>query len=99
MYRTLRPRRPAEPASAPEPVLTSAERAELQRQGAKAAARGEPSDTNPLSQPRNHPSATGESTDKWLQRSDAWEQGHEAQSSVQQEAEQPAPQKNDDGHD
>ena len=82
MHRTLRPKHPAEPASAPEALLSSAELAELQRQGAKAAARGEPSDTNPLSQPRNWPSATGEPTAKWLQRSDAWEQGHGAQSSV-----------------
>lgn len=99
MHRTLRPEHPADPASAPEPLLSSAERAELQRQGAKAAARGEPSDTNPLSQPRNRPLATGESTDKWLQRSDAWEQGHEAQSSIPQDAEQPASRGNDDEHD
>jgi hypothetical protein len=96
MRRPRRPKQFAEPASAPEPPLSSPERAELQRQGAKAAARGEPSDTNPLSQPRNQPSATGESADKWLQRSDAWEKGHEAQSSAQQDAEQPAPGKNDD---
>lgn len=99
MHPTLRPKHPAQPASAPEPLLSSAERAELQRQGAKAAARGEPPHTNPLSQPRNRPSATGESADKWLQRSDAWEQGHEAQSSVQQDVEQPAARGNDDGHD
>ena len=81
MHRIHKPKHPAEPASAPEPLLSGAERAELQRQGAKAAARGEPSDTNPLSQPCNRPSATGESTDTWLQRSDAWDQGHQAQSS------------------
>lgn len=63
----------------PEPCLSMAERSELQRQGAKAAARGEANDTNPLSQPRNQPLATGESAGRWLQRSDAWEQGHEAQ--------------------
>jgi len=56
-----------------------AERAELHRQGAKAAARGEPTDANPLSDPCNKPPATGESEDKWLQRSDAWAQGHDAQ--------------------
>lgn len=98
MHSTRRRNQPAAPASPPEPLLSTAERAELQRQGAKAAARGEPSDTNPLSQAHNKPPATGESTDKWLQRSDAWDQGHEAQSSVQQDAEQPASGKNDDEH-
>lgn len=96
MRRTRRPKHLAEPAPAPEPTLSSSERAELQRQGAKAAARGEASDTNPLSEPLNQPSATGESADKWLQRSDAWDKGHEAQSSAQQDDEQPAPRKNDD---
>ncbi|MBW8831912.1 MAG: hypothetical protein JF606_21335 [Burkholderiales bacterium] len=88
----------AEP-SAPERPLSSAEQAELQRQGAKAAARGEPSHTNPLSQPRNRPAATGESTDKWLQRSDAWERGHEVQSSDKQDTEQSSPQMDDDAPD
>lgn len=63
-----------------EPPLAGAERSELLRQGAKAAARGEPNDTNPLSLSRNQPPATGESAGRWLQRSDAWAQGHEAQS-------------------
>ena len=99
MRRTLRPQHPAEPASASERFLSDAERAELQRQGAKAAARGETSDTNPLSQPRNRPSATGESADTWLQRSDAWKQGHAAQSSAQENAKQPASREDDDGDD
>ena len=63
-----------------EPRLCSAERSELLRQGAKAAARGEAANTNPLSLPRNQPPATGESAARWLQRSQAWELGHEAQS-------------------
>lgn len=69
-----------------EASLSSAERSELQRQGAKAAARGEDKDANPLSQPRNRPPATGESADHWLQRSDAWKQGHETQSGLRQRA-------------
>ena len=64
----------------PEARLCGAERSELLRQGAKAAARGEAADTNPLSLPRNQPPATGESAARWLQRSQAWELGHEAQS-------------------
>lgn len=69
------------PAPNPHP-LPRAERAEIQRQGAKAAARGEPADTNPLGQPRNRPSATGESTATWWQRRLAWEQGHAAQTAA-----------------
>lgn len=65
--------------------LASAERSELQRQGAKAAARGEATAANPLRESRNKPAATGESPDTWSQRSDAWEQGHRAQSETRQE--------------
>lgn len=61
-------------------ALCGAERSELLRQGAKAAARGEDKSTNPLRHPRNRPLATGESAARWLQRSRAWEHGHEAQS-------------------
>jgi hypothetical protein len=88
----------AQTPPAPEPRLSNAERAELQRQGAKAAARGEATDTNPLSQPRNKPPATGESADKWSQRSDAWEQGHEAQSEARRNAEPPASEGDVDEH-
>ena len=62
--------------------LPGAERSELQRQGAKAAARGEAADVNPLAQPRNRPPATGESLARWWQRFQAWEQGHRLQSIV-----------------
>ena len=93
MTRPDKPSRPAQPSPAPKPRLSDAERAELQRQGAKSAARGEPTDANPLSQPRNQPPATGESADKWAQRNDAWESGHEAQSATQQDAETPVPRK------
>lgn len=84
MSRTVRTQHFTAP-STPDPLLSSAERAELQRQGAKAAARGELSDSNPLNQPQNLPSATGEMADKWLQRSDAWEHGHEAQTSAKRD--------------
>lgn len=92
MNHSLKPPHPGELAPSPEPCLSVAERSELQRQGAKAAARGEGNDTNPLSQPRNQPLATGESAGRWLQRSDAWERGHEAQSSSRRGTRQFAPQ-------
>jgi hypothetical protein len=56
--------------------LPTAERAELQRQGAKAAARGEERDVNPMDEQLNRPSATGECPDLWQRRKDAWQQGH-----------------------
>ena len=65
--------------------LSNAERSELQRQGAKAAARGEAAAVNPLRETRNKPPATGESPGQWSERSDAWEQGHKAQSVTRQE--------------
>ena len=99
MNRTIKPRRPKKATPAPESQMSSAERAELWRQGAKAAARGESADTNPLSEPRNRPPATGESDDKWLQRSDAWEQGHDAQTEAGRNAESPASQASTDEHD
>lgn len=55
------------------------EHAELQRQGAKAAARGEPSAANPMLAPINQPPATGESQVVWSGRRDAWAQGHGVQ--------------------
>jgi hypothetical protein len=67
-------------------LLPCAERAEIQRQGAKAAARGEAADTNPLGGPCNGPSVTGESVERWSQRSAAWEQGHEAQTAARRQA-------------
>ena len=73
------------PAPSPEiddtlSPLAGAERAELQRQGAKAAARGDSADANPLRRKPNAPARTGESPDSWLERHDAWQQGHDAQS-------------------
>ena len=61
-------------------ALPTGERAELHRQGAKAAARGESVARNPLHQPENSPEATGESAQTWWQRIKAWQRGHEAQS-------------------
>jgi hypothetical protein len=98
MNRPNNPRHASEPLPPPEAALSSAERSELQRQGAKAAARGEANDANPLSQPRNQPPATGESADRWLQRSDAWERGHETQSRNRQRAQRPAPKGGNDEH-
>jgi len=62
------------------PELVEAERAELHRQGAKAAARGDAADTNPMSRQRNSPEHTGETDDVWQQRHAAWQEGHDAQS-------------------
>ena len=99
MKRTIKPRLPQEAARATDSRLSPAERAELWRQGAKAAARGEPVDTNPLSESRNKPPATGESADTWVQRSDAWEQGHDAQTVVGRNAESTPSHADTDEHD
>ncbi|HEY0821206.1 MAG TPA: serine protease [Rhizobacter sp.] len=56
----------------------SAEHAELQRQGAKAAARGDSPDSNPMLESINQPSSTGESERVWSGRRDAWERGRTA---------------------
>jgi hypothetical protein len=79
-------------------MLADAERAELQRQGAKAAARGDKSSANPMHQPPNMPTATGESTDIWQQRQEAWQRGHDVESRTQ-DATTPHPelQEKDDG--
>ncbi len=57
------------------------EHAELQRQGAKAAARGEASESNPMLRSINQPGATGESERAWSDRREAWERGHGARHS------------------
>lgn len=57
----------------------SPEHAELQRQGAKAAARGEAQASNPMLETINKPAATGETERVWSDRRDAWERGHDAQ--------------------
>ncbi|MFZ5545433.1 MAG: CrpP-related protein [Pseudomonadota bacterium] len=73
-------RRTAPQPPPPTAPLARPERAELQRQGAKAAARGENAASNPLHEPQNLPAATGESDESWQQRQAAWQQGHDAQS-------------------
>jgi len=70
----------SKPAEAPT-RLAEAEQAELRRQGAKAAARGQGSTSNPMLEPINLPESTGESKLVWSGRRDAWQQGHVAQGS------------------
>ncbi|WP_310734488.1 trypsin-like serine peptidase [Piscinibacter defluvii] len=89
---------PAE--AAPDPSLLAAPRAaagsrdsesaELQRQGAKAAARGEPREANPMLDAINQPPSTGESQAMWASRRDAWEQGRVAQESFKEPPDGPA---------
>jgi len=55
------------------------EHAELHRQGAKAAARGQTREANPMFDSINQPEATGESAHVWSSRRDAWARGHGAQ--------------------
>jgi S1-C subfamily serine protease len=57
------------------------EHAELRRQGAKAAARGEALASNPMLDTINQAVATGESEQVWSGRRDAWERGHASQRS------------------
>ena len=63
-------------------ALAPPEHAELVRQGAKAAARGDTACSNPMSSEQNGPAATGESQERWTQRSDAWLAGHDLQSAM-----------------
>jgi hypothetical protein len=66
-------------AAVPEAGAGQAEHAELRRQGAKAAARGEAPESNPMFDSINQPDATGESGQVWAGRRDAWEHGHASQ--------------------
>lgn len=59
--------------------LRPGEQAELHRQGAKAAARGDAPATNPMLYHVNQPGRTGESQQLWACRFDAWRQGYELQ--------------------
>lgn len=59
--------------------MRHAEQAELERQGAKAAARGDDARSNPLLRNANLPPQTGESTQEWASRRDAWKAGYEWQ--------------------
>lgn len=61
------------------PAVGIGEHAELHRQGAKAAARGDARTTNPMLDAVNQPYATGESTNVWTERRDSWDHGHTSQ--------------------
>jgi hypothetical protein len=77
-------------------ALAPPERAELSRQGAKAAARGDMASTNPMDSTQNGPAVTGESQERWTERSDAWLAGHDLQSGTASPA-QPGRDKRGDG--
>jgi len=62
------------------------EREELQRQGAKAAARGDTPQANPLLADPNAPTATGEDLDQWVERVQAWQSGFDAQTRLAEAA-------------
>lgn len=67
---------------APCPVLAALdarERAELLRQGAKAAARGDAAGANPMDTAVNGIGLTGEADGLWRLRRAAWRQGFESQ--------------------
>ena len=70
-------------AAAPAPhrdgPLVSAEHSELQRQGAKAAVRGQTPESNPMLDSTNRPDATGETDTVWTERREAWDRGYCAQ--------------------
>lgn len=66
----------------PRAAAGEGERAELERQGAKAGARGESREANPMLDSINQPHATGESDRVWAGRRDAWERGRVAQKSA-----------------
>ena len=81
-----RPQDPALPAAKPHAKpIPAHERHELQRQGAKAAARGDKAAANPMDEPVNVPNRTGESAQTWSQRRDAWQSGYEAQAKAPDE--------------
>jgi hypothetical protein len=63
-------------------VMQQGEKDELHRQGAKAAARGEGVQTNPLLSDRNGPAVTGEAPGEWRLRALAWEAGFESQAAA-----------------
>ena len=66
--------------SAPDAdAMKTGEREELQRQGAKAAARGESEQKNPMLAPCNTPPRTGESEELWHERVESWQSGFDSQ--------------------
>ena len=66
--------------------MKHAERDELRRQGAKAAARGEVAQCNPMLSQSNRPAVTGEAMPVWSARCAAWQLGFEAQADVRDTA-------------
>ena len=68
---------PGVSAPARSAELPQAERAELCRQGAKAAARGELATVNPFHARRHPPGGTDESQARWRERRNAWQAGHD----------------------
>lgn len=66
--------------------MKHAERDELRRQGAKAAARGEAVQCNPMLARSNRPAVTGEPLPLWSARCAAWQSGFEAQADVRDAA-------------
>jgi hypothetical protein len=73
---------PAAVVDSDDAGLCPKERAELQRQGAKAAARGEGAASNPMHGHENMPPATGECPQEWSVRRDAWLSGFDAQATT-----------------
>jgi hypothetical protein len=65
-----------------EESMDPAEGAELRRQGAKAAARGEKEECNPMMTDSNRPAATGEAPQTWAARSRAWQSGFASQATA-----------------
>jgi len=74
------PQRPSWTASESFTGLGLNEYAELHRQGAKSAARGDSRAENPMLRMVNRSETTGEARKIWLQRSMAWRAGFTAQS-------------------
>ncbi len=67
------------PSAPQSDAMKTGEREELQRQGAKAAARGESEQKNPMLAPCNSPSCTGESEEVWHERVESWQSGFDSQ--------------------
>lgn len=79
--------------------LRGREAAELARQGAKSAVRGESPPANPMDHDKNSPPETGESVNEWKSRRDAWQAGYDQQSKVIQSTQPPTPVGRDDDQD
>jgi hypothetical protein len=85
--------------SSPTPKRRRREKAELSRQGAKSAARGDTPAVNPMDEVENTPPATGESVEEWRDRREAWQAGYDQQSDVLGQSRPPVAQGRDDEHD